>query len=76
MYWAEELANQDKDVALKEAFTEVAQQMNAQESQIVNELNEVQGQALNTEGYYRPNRQLISAAMRPSAALNELIAAI
>ena len=43
------------------------------EDKIVEELNAVQGIAMDVGGYYKPNPELASAAMRPSATLNEII---
>ena len=44
--------------------------------QIHQELIDVQGSAVDLGGYFRPDPVLASAAMRPSATLNELIASI
>lgn len=73
MYWAEALAAQDKDAELKKIFTEVASKLSANEETIVKELNEVQGKAIDIEGYYKPSDAKASAAMRPSATLNSII---
>ncbi|OOR93430.1 isocitrate dehydrogenase (NADP(+)) [Moraxella caviae] len=74
MYWAQELAAQSKDSALAAEFAPIAKALTAQESAIINELNGVQGKAVDVNGYYAADRELISAAMRPSAAFNEIIA--
>lgn len=73
MYWAQELANQDKDADLKAAFAPIAEALANNESAIVSELNSAQGVAMNIGGYYQPNEALASAAMRPSATLNGII---
>ncbi|QKI89077.1 NADP-dependent isocitrate dehydrogenase [Thiomicrorhabdus xiamenensis] len=73
MYWAQELAAQDQDADLKARFTPVAEAMAAQEAQIVEELNSVQGQAVELGGYYKPEQAMASAVMRPSASLNAII---
>ena len=73
MYWAQALAEQDEDVVLKTAFTPVAEQLTALEEAIVSELNGVQCQPADIGGYYRPDRELASAVMRPSKTLNEVI---
>jgi len=73
MYWAEALAVQDKDADLKARFTPVAEQMAAQEAKIVEELNVAQGPSMDVGGYYRPDPELASKAMRPSATLNAII---
>ena len=74
MYWAQELVAQSKDSALAAEFAPIAEALTAQESAIIDELNGVQGKAVDVDGYYAANRELISAAMRPSAAFNEIIA--
>ncbi len=73
LYWAQELANQNKDGELKAQFEVVAADLAAKEEEIVNELNEVQGQSMDIGGYYFPNPQLASKAMRPSTTFNAII---
>ena len=73
MYWARELANQNDDEELKNKFTEIAEALSANESTIIDQLNGAQGKPMNVGGYYFPDDQLASAAMRPSAVLNEII---
>jgi isocitrate dehydrogenase len=73
MYWAEALAEQATDQDLKAAFTNVAAALVNNEGEILKELNEVQGAAVNIEGYYRPNTDLVSRAMRPSETLNQAL---
>jgi isocitrate dehydrogenase len=74
LYWAEALANQDTDAELKAEFGPIAEAFKANESAIVDELNQVQGGAANIGGYYEPNDELANAIMRPSALLNDLLA--
>lgn len=76
MYWAEALANQTKDAALAEQFKKVFEQMSANESKINEELIGAQGSPQNIEGYYQPNQELTSKAMRPSTTLNDIVSAI
>ena len=73
MYWAQALAAQDKDAALKSHFAAIAQEMADKEDKIVEELNAAQGPAMDVGGYYRPDPKLASEAMRPSATLNAII---
>ena len=73
LYWAQALAEQNDDADLKAVFTPVAQQLTDNEMKIVEELNSVQGKATDLGGYYRPNREATSKAMRPSATLNAVI---
>lgn len=72
-YWAEALAAQGKDEELQAVFAEVAKQLAANEDQIINELNDAQGEAVDVGGYYMPNDALASKAMRPSHTLNAII---
>ncbi|MDV2980824.1 UNVERIFIED_CONTAM: NADP-dependent isocitrate dehydrogenase [Actinomycetes bacterium ARC8] len=72
-FWAEELAKQDKDAQLASAFAEVAKVLDENEQTIVAELAEVQGQAVDIAGYYRPDEAKTSAVMRPSATLNKAL---
>ena len=76
MYWAEELAKQDKDAQLKARFTPIAEAMNTNESKIVSELSAIQGQAMNIGGYYEPTDALASDEMRPNETLNSILASI
>ncbi|MEL6987829.1 MAG: NADP-dependent isocitrate dehydrogenase, partial [Bacteroidota bacterium] len=76
MYWAEALAAQDSDENLASKFKAVAEAMRANEEKIVQELNEVQGKAMDVQGYYLPSTDLVFDAMRPSKILNDIIASL
>jgi isocitrate dehydrogenase len=73
LYWAEEIAQQNDDAALKQKFMPVAIELRSKEQQIVDELNKIQGVKVEIGGYYKPDPALISKAMRPSATLNALL---
>ncbi|MEN3324603.1 NADP-dependent isocitrate dehydrogenase [Mariniflexile soesokkakense] len=73
MYWAQALANQTKDAALKAEFEPIAKQLTENETAIVNELNQIQGNPVDIGGYYEPNDALINKAMRPSKTLNSIL---
>ncbi|MCB0541374.1 MAG: NADP-dependent isocitrate dehydrogenase, partial [Bacteroidetes bacterium] len=73
MYWAQALATQNEDADLKKAFAPVAQQLFDNEDQIVEELAKVQGHAVDLGGYYFPNTDKVTAVMRPSKTLNDII---
>ena len=73
MYWAQELAAQNNDAELKAEFTPIAKAMTENEAQIVKELTECQGKAVDLGGYYLADEAKVSAAMRPSATLNAII---
>jgi len=73
MYWAKALAEQNEDKELQETFASVARQLSDNEDKIVNELNAVQGKAVDLKGYYRPDKKIMSKTMRPSDSLNAVI---
>jgi len=76
MYWAQALAAQNTDAELKATFANVAKEMEAKETTIIQELNDAQGEPVNIGGYYLPNEELAAKAMRPSPTLNAIIDAI
>jgi isocitrate dehydrogenase len=76
MYWAQALASQNDNAALKAQFEGVAEQLTNNETKIVDELNAVQGVAVDIGGYYHPDAAKITAAMRPSATLNSILETI
>jgi isocitrate dehydrogenase len=76
MYWAQAMAQQQDAPELAPRFAAIAAELEANEAAIVAELNEVQGAALDIGGYYLPNEAEATAAMRPSATLNRIVAAL
>ena len=70
MYWARALADQKDDAELAATFGKLADKLEADEATIVGELNGAQGQPVELGGYYRPDMDKVSAAMRPSATFN------
>ncbi len=76
MYWAQALAAQDADAALKAKFTPLAQALTEQELAIVQELNAAQGSPVDMGGYYQPDEAKLHAAMRPSAIFNAALASL
>lgn len=73
LYWAQELAAQDKDAELKAIFTPVAEAMTQNEAKIVEEMISAQGKAVNIGGYYKLDQTLTFDVMRVSATLNTII---
>jgi isocitrate dehydrogenase len=71
--WAKALAAQSEDADLKQRFTPIAAALSAGENTITRELLAAQGKPVDLGGYYFPDEEKCSAAMRPSAALNEII---
>jgi isocitrate dehydrogenase len=76
LYWAQALAAQDKDADLKATFTPIAAELTANEAIIDAELIGSQGKPQDTGGYYKPVFEKASAAMRPSATFNAILAKI
>ena len=74
LYWARALANQEVDSGLRNKFTRIAEALTENEQKIVAELNEAQGDEVELGGYYRPDPDLASKAMRPSHTFNQIIA--
>ncbi|HJR13539.1 MAG TPA: NADP-dependent isocitrate dehydrogenase [Rhodanobacteraceae bacterium] len=70
MYWARALADQQVDAELAKRFATLADKLEAAEVAIVGELNGAQGKPVALGGYYQPDMDKVSAAMRPSATFN------
>ncbi len=73
MYWAEELAAQDKDAELKAKFAPLAETLASNEQAIVQEMNDAQGKSVDIKGYFMADEKLAEQAMRPSKLFNEAI---
>ena len=76
LYWAQELAKQTKDAELAAKFATLAERLSANEAKINEELITAQGTAQNIGGYYFPNDELATKALRPSVTLNDAIASL
>ncbi|HEX8594725.1 MAG TPA: NADP-dependent isocitrate dehydrogenase [Pseudomonas sp.] len=76
LFWAQALAAQNDDAALKAQFTPLAKTLADNEEKIVAELNAVQGKPADIGGYYYPNAERTSKVMRPSATFNAAIASL
>ena len=70
LYWAQELASQNKDTDLKAQFTTLANELKAKEVKIIQELTEEQGTPVDMDGYYKPDETKVAQAMRPSETFN------
>jgi isocitrate dehydrogenase len=76
LYWAQALAEQTKDKDLQARFSKVAKQLEESEAKIVGELNGAQGKPVEVGGYYRPDLEKVTKAMRPSPTFNAIVDAI
>jgi len=74
LYWAQALAAQEVDDELKARFAPLAEELTANEAKISGELLSSQGVAMDIGGYYRPDPERASQAMRPSDTFNEALA--
>jgi isocitrate dehydrogenase len=74
LYWAQALAEQGADAELKKVFAPVAAALTENEAKIVKEQIDAQGKAVDVGGYYQPDAAKASAALRPSATLNDILA--
>jgi isocitrate dehydrogenase len=73
LYWAQELASQDDDSELADRFSALAETLAREAETIVAELNAAQGSPVDIGGYYRPDPDLMAAAMRPSPTFNDAL---
>jgi len=76
MYWAEALADQDKDAELKNTFQTAYANMKENESRIVDELNSAQGVAIDMKGYYLADDSVLAKTMRPSETFNSILSSL
>ncbi|MGE0878028.1 MAG: NADP-dependent isocitrate dehydrogenase [Acidimicrobiia bacterium] len=76
MYWAQELAKQTDDGDIAAKFAPIAEALTTNEAKIMDELNGVQGSPVDIGGYYLPDVEKVTPAMRPSATFNAVIDAI
>jgi len=76
LYWAQALASQTKDLDIQARFTALAKRLQDNETIINAELIAAQGKPVDMGGYYHPDFEKTSQAMRPSATLNAALASI
>merc|ERR1712045_222907 len=72
-YWAEELAKQGEDSALKATFGTYAAELASSEAKVLQELIDCQGKPVDIGGYYKLDKAKADAAMNPSETLNDII---
>jgi isocitrate dehydrogenase len=73
LYWAQALL-ESSDAELKAAIKPLADKLTASEAQILKELSECQGRAVDIGGYYNPSDARLAEIMRPSPTLNAILA--
>jgi len=73
LYWAKGLANQTHDAELSGHFSRVAKSLEENEDEICKAIIDFQGVPMDIGGYYIPNVELATSAMRPSETFNAII---
>lgn len=73
LYWAEALAEQDKDAEMKSRFSKMHKELSANEDKIVKDLISVQGKHVDIGGYYMPDDKKADAVMHPSETFNKIV---
>jgi len=73
MYWAEALSKQKDDTELQNIFTKILSELKKNEEKITKELLIVQGKKMDIGGYYKPNDDMATKAMRPSETFNTIL---
>ncbi|MEZ5849560.1 MAG: NADP-dependent isocitrate dehydrogenase [Hyphomicrobiaceae bacterium] len=76
LYWAQALAARGNSGPMQARFQRLAESLADNEAKINAELIAAQGKPMDTGGYYRPDFEKTSAAMRPSKTLNEALTAL
>ena len=76
LYWAQALAAQEEDPELQSRFSSIAGELSDNEHKILEELDAAQGDPVDIGGYFMPDDQKASEAMRPSQTLNKIISDI
>ena len=72
-YWAETLANQDKDPELKAFFEKLSKQLEENKDKILEEMSVIQGHPADIGGYYHPPAEKVCKIMQPSETFNRIL---
>ncbi|HEA29022.1 MAG TPA: NADP-dependent isocitrate dehydrogenase, partial [Leeuwenhoekiella sp.] len=73
LYWAQALAAQDTDKQLQVEFAEISSELETNKEKILQEMLDAQGHEVDLGGYYLPDEEKVTAAMRPSATFNAMM---
>lgn len=73
LYWAQALAAQEKDKQLQVEFAEITSELESNKDKILQEMLNAQGHEVDLGGYYLPDEEKVTAAMRPSATFNAMM---
>jgi isocitrate dehydrogenase len=72
-YWAQALAEQNKDAEMKDRFIKIVEEIEKNEAKINDELLSAQGNPVDLKGYYMPDEEITNKVMRPSETFNSII---
>jgi isocitrate dehydrogenase len=73
LYWARALAEQNEDEDMKDRFSKMYKELEANEKNITDEMLSLQGKQVDTGGYFVPDDKTATEVMRPSLAFNKII---
>ncbi len=73
LYWAQALASQNENSALKESFKAAAKELSDNEKEIVDCMIKAQGKPADIGGYYLPSKDKLNKVMRPCKTFNSII---
>jgi isocitrate dehydrogenase len=73
LYWAQALAEQNKDSELKSRFSKMFEELKKYDAKIINDMISIQGNPVDLGGYYLLDEIKTSAIMRPSSTFNKII---
>ncbi len=73
LYWAQALSEQTDDSELQQQFSSLAQSLTDNQDKILQEINAVQGNKVELDGYYFASESVMAKVMRPSAYFNDSI---
>ena len=73
MFWARALAEQTTDKDLAAIFAPVADELEAAEKDVIQELTDIQGKSVDLGGHYWLDKEKTEKVMRPVAKFNKII---
>ncbi|CAA6801944.1 MAG: Isocitrate dehydrogenase [NADP] (EC; Monomeric isocitrate dehydrogenase [NADP] (EC [uncultured Campylobacterales bacterium] len=73
LYWSKAIASQNDNKNLANKFLKISNELESNEKKILEELLKIEGNTQNINGYFNPDFDLVSSAMRPSETFNKII---
>ena len=72
-YWADALCKQTESQEISKKFSSIAHELKSEESNILKQLKDFEGNPVDLGGYFKPDDEKASNAMRPSEIFNNII---